>query len=305
MSTTAMFAVIRCRTVTHITILISITIRITAGIMAGITMVGARTAAAIFNPQFRPGAERVRTEPFPPKIPPSAVVAIAAGDFGTTVKPLKTTPAYLANAVITKKVEQLTDPVLPAYSAVTKKIGRDIAAERPKMDMIAAETKVGAAPRKSDAPLDKELRTTRTLGGREPLVIMNTGGVKMSNNGSSNTGDTGSPRKPGAVTRQPRTSPPIRQSPIYTPPANTDPPTRQSQPKSEPDPTRQPPVREPPRSEPPVRQPPVRQEPPRSEPPTRRPPRSEPAPSRQPPAKREPSKSDPPKAPDNGSKKGG
>lgn len=227
-------------------------------------------------------------------IPPSSVVAMDTDDFGTNKKGIKKPPLSLANSVITKKVSDMTDPILPAYSAI--KVSSEIKTQPPKADVVAAQAKVGAAPRKTDAPLDKELRTTRILGGREPLVITNdTGGVKPVLITPSDTRDM---RKTGAVTREPsvkqNTMPPIRQAPVQTPPANTGDDTN-SQPVKVP-PTRQPPVRQaPPQSDPPVRQPP------RSQPaPTRQPPRSEPAPTRQPPKQ----ESKPPaKAPSRGSSK--
>jgi hypothetical protein len=233
------------------------------------------------------------------KIPPSSVVAMGLGDFGTMKKGVKTAPLSVANSVISKKVDELTDPVLPAYSTV--KISSEIKTERPKADIVAAQTKVGAAPRKSDAPLDKELRTTRMLGGREPLVITNDSGsadpILIT---PTKTRDT---RNTGAVTREPsvkqtNASPPIRQAPTQAPPvSNTD--DGDSRPVKAPQ-TRQPPVRQAPRSEPaPTRQPP------RTERAPTRPPRSEPAPTRQPPVRNEPKQeSKPPaKAVDSASKK--
>lgn len=242
----------------------------------------------------------------PPKIPANAVVAMAMDDFGTTVNPVKTAPLSIANAVIAKKVVEMADPVLPTYAAVTRKISSEIAVERPKTDIVAAQTKVGAAPRKSDAPLDKELRTTRVLGGREP-VAGDGGVVRSSGSGASDT------RKTGAVIRQPvNTTPPIRQAPANTSPTRTQddsgtPPVRT--PRSE-TPVKQAPTR----TDQPVRQPTIRQQtprtdqpvkqPPRSEtPPVKQPPRSEP--TRQPPVKSEPkqeSKPSPSKAPSGVSK---
>ncbi len=238
-------------------------------------------------------------QPVPTKIPASAVAAMSLDDFGTTVKPVKTAPLSVANAVISKKVDDMTDPVLPAYSAITKKMSREIATERPKADIVAAQAKVGAAPRKTNAPLDKELRTDRVFGGREPLVITNdTGGVKPVMIVPSDT------RKTGAVERQPtvkqtNATPPVRQAPVNAPPAKTGDDSG-GQPVKAP-PSRQPPVRQaPPQTDPPVRQPP------QSEPaPTRQQPRSEPAPTRQPPASSPPKQeSKPPaKAPNSGSQK--
>jgi len=239
----------------------------------------------------------------PPKIPANAVVAMAMDDFGTTVKPVKSAPFAMANTILTKNVAEVA-PVLPNYSAVTKKSTREIATDRPKTDIAAANTKVGAAPRKTDAPLDKELRNTRVLGGRESVKTgIDTGGVKPARNVTSD------PRKTGAITRQPmirqtETTPPIRQAPVSTPPTKSDQPVRQTPTRTE-TPVRQPPVRqETPRSEPaPVRQPT------RSEPaPTRQPPRTQPAPTRQPSVKSEPrkeSKPAPSRSPSNSKAKEG
>ena len=150
----------------------------------------------------------------------------------------------------------MTDPVLPAYSAI--KVSSEIRTQPPKANVVASQTRSARAPRKTDAPLDKELRTTRILGGREPLTNINdTGGVKPVLIVPSDT------RKTGAITRDPvrqnNTTPPIRQAPVRTPPpSNADDDAA-------------------PVKAPPTRQPPVRQEPPRSEPaPIRQPPRSEP-----------------------------
>ncbi len=240
--------------------------------------------------------------PGPVKLPASAVAAVDIGDFGTTVKPVKTAPLSMANSVLTKKVAELNDPILPAYSSVTKKNTREIVVDRPKADVVAAQTKVGAAPRKSDAPLDKELRTVRVFGGREPLVKSDdSGSVKTSNNNSSDTRD---PRKTGAVVRQPtvkqsETTPPVRQAPAYTQPTKT---RDDSEIKTVRTPPSDPPVKQgPTRSEPPVRQPP------RSEPaPTKQPQRSEPTrsePARQPSVKSEPKQESRPSKADSGSRK--
>lgn len=217
-----------------------------------------------------------------PKIPPSAVVATTVGEFGTTTKPPKTAPLSVANTLITTKVEALGDPVLPAYSATTKKMSSEIKAVKPRTDLVAAQTKVGAAPRKTDSPLDKELRTTRVFGGREPLTKTDdAGGVKTSNTGASEGSE---PRKTGAVTRPPtvkqvdstptvkqaETTPPIRQAPVKTQPTKTQ------------DDSSSPPVRTP------VYVAPPKQESPRYDPPVRQTPRSEPAPAKQSPTKSEP-----------------
>ncbi|MFN0277710.1 MAG: DUF6600 domain-containing protein [Pyrinomonadaceae bacterium] len=237
----------------------------------------------------------------PIKILPSSVVAMGVDDFGTDTKRIRKPSLAVANAVIAKKVDDMADPVLPAYSSI--KMSSEIKTERPKADIVASQTKVGAAPRKSDAPLDKELRTTRIFGGRSPVIdTSETGGIKPIKNTPSDT------RKTGAITRQPTirqndTTPPIRQAPVNTPPTNTrddseNPPVKAP-------PTRQPPVRQSPQNDQPVKQPPRSEpaptrQPPRNDQPVKQPPRSELTPTRQPPKQ----ESKPPaKAPDSGSRK--
>jgi FecR protein len=219
------------------------------------------------------------------EVPPGGVVAIGADDFGKHNKVLRTVPLNVAKNILAKTPDYDASPVLPDYAVVTKKIGRDIIVERPKADMIAANTRVGAAPRKTDAPLDQELRTTRILGGRPPISDQPpTGGVRTIGSGERD------PRRTGAVERPPVRSPTSDDQPVRQPPTRSDPPD-------------QAPVRTPPgephiiRQSPASESQPVRQ-PPRAEPaPVRQPSRVEPAPARQP-SRQDPPKSDPPsKAP--------
>jgi hypothetical protein len=258
-------------------------------------------------------------KPIPPKsslIPASGVVAVGVDDFGSKVRRARTASPTLANVVLTTRDTQ--PPKLPELTP--GKVTREVVAVKPPIDTAPLQTRLGAATRKTGAPLDNELRTTKMLGGREPLVITNPSPVKSMPEGMPE------PRKTGAVERapvikQPVDQAPVRPAPTYTqpvrvpetrggetvkpqgyeppvqnaPPRSTpryeDPPVRQSPPpvKSDPAPVRQSP---PSRNESqPVKPPPTRSEPP--------PTRSEPAPTKQspPPARSEPVKPPPSDAP--------
>lgn len=230
-------------------------------------------------------------------VPTGAVVTSTMDDFGSNVKGIKKAPLTLATAVLTKEPTDVkAAPELPVYAAVTKRATRDIVTERPKLDTVAVQTKVGAAPRSADAPLDKELRNTRVFGGRPPL----TDTIKVSPDSVKQpTGDVRSPetRKTGAVDRPPvvkQNNDPalIRQVPVETKPEtkadepqNTpvrvprnDPPVKQESPRYDP-----PPVRETPRYD--VPKPTPRYDPPPRQDPT---PKPQPAPRSDPPPKSEP-----------------
>jgi hypothetical protein len=203
------------------------------------------------------------------EIPPGGVVTVGTSDFGKIKASVRTAPLTLAKAAIATGSDG-DGPVLPAFTPL--KTGSDVVVPRPQTDRVAANTKVGAAPRKTDAPMDEGLRNERIRGGRIPVSQPPQGDGTPARD----------PRQPGVIIRPPvkappTTDPPIRQVPPSDPPTRTDPPER-------------PPVKAPPtRTDPPIRQvPPFEpartKQPPRSEPsPTRQPPRVEPAPVRQPP----------------------
>ena len=227
---------------------------------------------------------RIRTPGQGPLVPTSGVVSLPTDDFGVRFKGVRTAPLALATTMLTKPLDQVTVPRLPNASAI--KTTRDMAATKPRIDTAPLQANVGAAPRKTAAPLDNELRTTKVFGGRPPVTEpVNLSPVRE----PVNTGSTPEPRKTGAVerpivTKQPVENAPIRQTPTKvreTPPQ--DAPIRQA-----------PPVKETPRYDPP----PVKQETPRYDPPVRQtpPPKSDPPPTRSEPTKQAPppTKSDPP-----------
>lgn len=206
-------------------------------------------------------------------VPASGVVTTPVASFSTSIKSIRKAPASVANAVLAVKPADINPTALEPVAIKTAKVPpREIKADPPPVK--PAPTRVGAAIRKNDAPLDSELRTTRVFGGRSP--------VKPADSQPTTTGGSPPPRNTGAVTRSP-----VRQSdppePVRQPPVRNDPPVRQPPPRNDSEPVRQPPPRNDP---PPVRQ----QPPPRSDPPpVRQPPRNDP-----PPVKQSPPKSDPP-----------
>lgn len=254
-----------------------------------------------------PGSSTLATDKRKAQVPAAGVVTVATSDFGTTKGGIRTAPLAIANASLAAATSDDRAPVLPAYSPV--KVSPEIVTTRPKLDVTKQQAMIGAAPRKTSAPLDNELRTTKVFGGRPPLVINNpnpsndTGGVKSVPGSASEP--IREPRKTGAVERPPVVKQQPENEPVRQAPTTRAPDTRQSEPVKTPrnDPpadtnTRTPrneqqPVKQAPptRSDPePVRQPPPRNDPPptRSEPTKQAPPKSD-----LPPTKSEPAKPDP------------
>ena len=204
----------------------------------------------------RPQTGGIKSPPIT-MVPTKAVIATSTASFGTSIKGGQTAPVTVANSALAIKINDLGSPQLPIRSSLTGKIGSGIVREKPRTELVASQTKVGAATREQGQPLDKELRATRVFGGRPPV--------------SDDAGND--PRPTGAVTRPPvvktQTDPPTT-PPIYSPPTQSAPPVKT------------PPVRHP-QHDPPVKQPayspPVKpsynpspqpvKAPPRSDPPTK------------------------------------
>ena len=254
---------------------------------------------------IRGGVDKLNIPPFE-NVPPTAVIAVPASEFGRGKTNFKTPPLAVAQNVLAKAPDaKQPPPVLPTLSDLNGKISQEIRVARPPMARNRPDVPTGATARKSDVPLDQELQKSRIFGGRPPLQI-NTGQGEI----RTVPGETG-PRKTGAVERPPvksdepvetpiRPAPTRRQEtpPVYSPPPSqrdetpnppvriprNDPPTRRDeppndapvrQPRYDPQPTRSEPA---PRQDPPVRSaPPPRNDPPptKSDPP---PTKSEPAP---------------------------
>jgi hypothetical protein len=268
------------------------------------------------TPILTPEQRRARmTTPPLQNIPPTGVVTVGKDEFGTGRGVNRRPPLATAREVLSKPpVETETPPILPQYEEVSKKMGREVRAERPVRPAETPVAKTGATTRTDNAPLDNRLRTTRMLGNRPPLEI-------NTPQGDVKTAPVGTPGRPrtGAVDRPVNQSPPLiirpengetkqrverpvenkrrdvpsfpqqaprrdaeRTAPVPQPreePQRVDPPRRAQPPLQRSEPRYDPPVR---RSEPPQR----------SEPPKER----APAPRNDPPRKSDPPpKSDPPK----------
>ena len=148
------------------------------------------------------------------EVPPVGVVTVNTNDFGIKNKGARTAPLNIAKSVLAATPDYSGSSILPDHSAVSKMDGSGILVSRPKADERAANTGVGAAPRKTDAPLDKELRSTRILGGRPPVAD-----PPMNNGGRDDGPIVRDPRQTGAVER-----PPVKQAPVVEP----QPPVKQA-----------------------------------------------------------------------------
>ncbi len=246
------------------------------------------------------------------RVPAGGVVITPVEEFGKSRVRMRTASPGDARVVLSKRPDSGTTPpiLLPTYEEVKRKINKEIVAETPPILSTASRPiKTGAATRKTNAPLDQELRKTRIFGDRPPAPLENTPVVK------TGTGGESGPRKTGAVGRpqiirseEPQQPAPTKQdTPVYTPRTETPPyvPPAQEKPRYDPPPRqkREEPRYEPPREkrEEPRYEPPPRQKepeyvpPPRNETPPYVPPqRNDPPPQKSdpPPSKSEPNKPD-------------
>lgn len=232
----------------------------------------------------------VKGPPRPPlgQVPPGGVVTVGVNDFGRLTRGHLTPPLSVANGVLSRApIDRQTAPILPAN---TDRVIRNTV--RPPVITTGNTARTGAADRRTDAPLDQQLRTTRNLGGRPQLTIINPTTTPTLD--PNTTRRTGAVERPPTVTTNPDTTRKTeRRLPVETPQV-----TNERVPKyTPPTPT--------PRYEPPVRQdPPIIRQQPRQDPPIVR----QPPPRQDPPITRQPPKSDPPntekKPPENRKKDG-
>lgn len=232
-------------------------------------------------------------------VPPGGVVTVSAEEFGKGRGGIRRASPDVAKTVISKAPDEVeTPPILPPFEQVNAKITKEIRAESPPIIQTDLPARTGAAERKSDKPLDEELRKSRIFGNRTPTFTPRTQPTET----RTLVPAADQPRNTGAVDRpvvKQRNETPVDQTPpIFVPPANerkVEPPRRE-EPKYEP-PKREEPRYEtprrndvpkyepPPRTEPPKYEPPPRREEPRSEPPKR----SEPPPQKTEPRPQKPS----------------
>lgn len=172
-----------------------------------------------------------------PEVPVTGVVTVDQGDFGSKIMRVKNTPETIAKDILTKAPQDMPPLQLPANDRIPK---TGVATSWPKVDPAVAQKTTGAAPRRTRAPLDSELKTTRIFGGRSPRQNPETSGAPVK---------TSEPRNTGAVERTPPTrvepvrvprdrdmepvrTPPVdnervrppRQAPVFSPPAENDKP---------------------------------------------------------------------------------
>ncbi len=214
-------------------------------------------------------------------VPIKGIVFTPTATFGTSTKPYKSATPELTKSILSRKEIDPVLDVLPEYKDVSKRISREIVAEKPRIIDTMVGTKIGAGIRKADKPMDAELREKTVLGGRAPRTDV------------IQTTEPANPRKPGVFERPttksdggkvvftPRDSPPaeVKQPPRKESPVRVEPP--KEQPRYTP-----PPVKETPRYTPPVK------ETPRYDPPPSKPSRVEPQPSK--PSRVEPPQKSPP-----------
>lgn len=224
------------------------------------------------------------------RVPPGGVVMLDNLQFGTGAKPTRKAPPEVVQQVLSEKLDQLAGRRLPAYKDVSTRIGRDIVAEKPRVLDQVLNSRTGAALRKSDVPLDTELRTKTVFGGRNPRPEVINGATTPVVEG----------RKQGAFERpvparedQPRSTPPVERIERTKPEVTRDPPTRTERPR-EPEPMRR---DKPVPAERPQYVPPMEREKSRPEPPQQRP---EPKPGPAPLQRSEPKPSPPPAKDDGG-----
>ncbi len=214
------------------------------------------------GPTKRPGIEEV---------PPTGVVSADRKDFGSRGGRNRPAPPVIARTVLLKDITD-DQTNLPDYK---RNGGQGITVERPRIDPIVSQTRVGAAPRKTDTAMDDELRTTRISGGRAPQRPVDNAAPTR-----EPMVFTPEPRKTGAVDR-----PPVRRE---VAPIKTE--TNPGSDKDRPAPIREPMVYKPDRDEKPRYTPPPRETPrydppkqterPRIEPQPKQTPRSEPPPAK-------------------------
>jgi hypothetical protein len=252
---------------------------------------------AILQAQIR--EERRKSMHTPPlsDVPPGGVVTVALEEFGKGRGATRRPSLDVARTVLSKNPDDNQGPaiLLPPIETVRPKISKEIRAELPTIVAMERPVRTGAAERKTDQPLDEELKRTRILGNRTPIVTQ----PPVTSPGSvpSQPIET---RRIGAVDRppmKPREETPATQSPPFNPtPQNEE--RRLEQPRRS-EPRYEAPKTEAPRNDRPGRIEAPRYEPPpqRSEPPPRREERKvEPPPTREQPRQEAPRRIEPPPA---------
>jgi hypothetical protein len=158
------------------------------------------------------------------RIPPNAVVAVNAEEFGKRTRGYQTLPLENAKKVLSQPIDpNQTPPILPDYKEIKGKISKEILIENPRIDDKKEEqVKTGASQRETGKSLDRKLEKERIFGNRQPII-------KEVNPVSETKIDSNEPRKTGVIERLPvikqQNSDP-NQSPDFNPQPNNE--TRQT-----------------------------------------------------------------------------
>jgi hypothetical protein len=236
------------------------------------------------------------------RMPSNSVVSTTLEDFGRGRGGIGRPSTEVAKTVLKNDPEDVRSvPVLPVYDQVKPKLSPEIIRQTPPIIAIENTTRVGAAERKTEKPLDEDLRRTRIFGNRPPVVKQDSAPAESRTSApAAETKDE--PRPTGAVNRprsKQREETPIVQTPPIIGNRPTAEPQQKEQQKSETpvEPRYEPPRRverqEAPRTEQPKYEPPPRREEPRREeprtssPPTQK--REEPPPQKSEPKVEKPS----------------
>jgi hypothetical protein len=133
-------------------------------------------------------------------------------------------PIEIARTVLSRDPETDVGPNLPPISQVSQRISKEIRVETPPIIAVETRTvKTGAAERTANKPLDEDLRRTRVLGNRPPLVVQNPNpDTRIETTPVEQPVET---RRTGAVERPVvvrKSEPPAVETPPYVPPIRTE-----------------------------------------------------------------------------------
>lgn len=132
------------------------------------------------------------------RIPPGAVVAVNAEEFGRQTRGVRTLPLNTAKQILAQKQdENQSPPILPQFEEVKGKISKDILIENPRIDKTEEQVKTGATTREAGKSLDQRLEKERIFGNRQPIIVRETPRDETKNE------TTEEPRRTGAVNRRP------------------------------------------------------------------------------------------------------
>src|SRR4030095_15276065 len=94
-------------------------------------------------------------------------------EFGRGRTGIRRPTIEVAKTVLSKDPDDGQTPpiILPPYATVSSKIGKEIRADSPPIIATEGTVRIGAADRKIGQPLDDQLKQTRVLNNRVPVVV--------------------------------------------------------------------------------------------------------------------------------------